>query len=226
METGIFEGRIMRRLTVLLAVLLIAIAGCEKEEEEEPLVEEAPPPSPQEIAQKIIRELDLTAPIPPPEWNMPKEVIPGYLSAFRSARSQHSSTMEGKEALRIVSRAVDKRLNRMEEAEHWDAILLLCDVHEILNPGSTKFNLSREKAEVELRKPRVTVKGIMEAAGQKVAFLHYYLPLTGERFDERVRVGEEFYGLRLLNIIGMDRGVRLEYLETGESFEVLNRSQR
>lgn len=213
----------MRRITVALAVLLVAFAACEEEPPPPPVKEEPPPPTPQEIAQKFISEQKFNSPVPPPGWVLPKSAIAPFRSAIRTVKNQNTGTEGGAEALLIISQALDRRLRQLEDAELWDAVILIADAYEILNPASKRFKASRQIAETELRKPKVTILGITDF-GQKVAMLSFYLPLTGETFKENVRVGEEFYGLRFVSIIGRDRGVNLEYLETGETFEVLIRS--
>ena len=94
----------------------------------------------------------------------------------------------------------------------------MTDAHLIFKPGSGKFNHTRDKAILELRKPRVTVRGLPEFDGRKVAMISIYLPLTSQTYFERMAIGEEMHGVRLLSVFGEDRGVRMEYLETGERF--------
>src|SRR5690606_14966061 len=98
---------------------------------------------------------------------------------------------EGKEAIKIVSRAVETRLTAAEENEAWEPVMLLADTFEILNPGNTKYASVREAAEIELRKPVVTIRGIVDSQGQTVAFLDLYQPLENKRFQVRMRPGEE-----------------------------------
>jgi hypothetical protein len=42
--------------------------------------------------------------------------------------------------------------------------------------------------------------------------------MTDKYYKETVQVGDEIHGLRVVNVFGQDRGVTLEYLETGELF--------
>ncbi len=74
----------------------------------------------------------------------------------------------------------------------------------------------RERALTELRKPRVTLRGLPEFDGQKIAMMSIYLPMTSETHFERMRVGEEMHGIKLLGVFGDDKGVRIEYVETGD----------
>jgi len=74
-----------------------------------------------------------------------------------------------------------------------------------------------------LAKPQVDIVGFFYDGTRDTdaAILDFYLPLTGETHRERVSEGEEFYGLTLVQIIGNNQGVQLEYEETGQTFDVL-----
>ena len=52
------------------------------------------------------------------------------------------------------------------------------------------------------------------------AFIEVYLPESGKVHNIRVRQGDEFHGLRFVKIIGKNRGIEFEHLETGDRFEV------
>ena len=56
--------------------------------------------------------------------------------------------------------------------------------------------------------------------------MEFYLPKERKTEKRQVRVGEEFFGLQLTEIIGNNQGVRFEYLDTGQSFDVLKKSTR
>ncbi len=47
------------------------------------------------------------------------------------------------------------------------------------------------------------------------------LPETGDTHRMTVREGEEFHKLKFVQILGANRGIVLEYMPTGETFEVL-----
>ena len=209
-----------------LAVLIVILplSGCgeqsDRERAKRPDVnsEEPAPPSPEEIAKKIIEEAQLNAPIPPRGSSLPPSVRQTILDLLRREKNLLKGTEDGDRALAIVARKVDERVRQYERVELWEHVLTMTDAHLIFKPGSTKFNHTRDKALIELRKPRVTVHGIPEFDGQKIALLSIYLPMTSETFTERMSIGEEMHGVRFLSVFGDDRGVRMEYLETGERF--------
>ena len=219
----------VHRALSLLAVLAMAccITGCAEKEPETPdALPPPPPPTPQEIADKIMTDLQLNEPLPAPGATMPKQASANFLNAVRGAKTQNSVSVDGKEALQIVSQSLDSRLRALESNQLWEHTLTYCDAHLIFSPDSHKFDRTREKAVAELRKPRVTIRGfyIDGNTNQTSVFMDFYLPMEKATHREQVRVGEEFYGLKLVEIIGNNQGVTMEYLETGQSFNILTGS--
>ena len=214
--------RIQRTLS-LVAVLVFALllAGCGEREPPEP--PPPPPPTPEEIAAKIMTELQLNQPLPAPGSTFPTAAGRNFLSTVRGAKTQHSVSPDGVLALQIVSQRLDSRLRALEDNELWEHVLAYSDAHLILNPGSRRFNRTRDKAVVELRKPRVTIEGFFYDGknDQTSVFMNFYLPMEKVTYREKVRVGEEFYGLKMVEIIGRSQGVTMEYMETDETFDVL-----
>ena len=203
-------------------LVVLSLSGCEeqaaRERPERPDISEPAPPSPEDVAKRIIDEAQLNAPIPVRGSSLPPSVRRTILDLLRRENNRLKGTESGDRTLAIVERKVDERVRQYERAELWEHVLTMTDAHQIFKPGSGKFNHTRDKALVELRKPRVTVKGLPESNGRKVAMLSIYLPMTSQTYFERMGIGEEMHGVRLLGVFGDDRGVRMEYLETGERF--------
>ena len=219
----------VQRALSLLAVLAMAfcIAGCgEKEPEIPDEPPPPPPPTPQEIAETIMTNLQLNGPLPAAGATMPKQASTNFLNTVRSAKTQNSLTEDGKLALQILSQRLDSRLRALESNQLWEHVLTYCDAHLILNPDSHKFDRTREKTVAELKKPRVTIEGFFYdgKTDQTAVFMKFYLPNEKKTYQQQVRVGEEFYGLKLLGIIGNNQGVTLEYLEMDQTFDVLKES--
>lgn len=219
----------VQRALSLLAVFAMAfcVTGCgEREPEVSDEPPPPPPPTPQQIADKIMTDLQLNDPLPAPGATMSKQASSNFLSTVKSAKTRNSASQDGKQALQIVSQKLDSRLRALEDNQLWEHVLTFCDAHLVLNPDSRKFDRTREKAVAELKKPRVTIGGFFHdgKTGQTVVFVDFYLPTDKESHQEKVRVGEEFYGLRLVAIIGNNQGVTMEYLETGQAFDILTES--
>ena len=218
----------VQRALSLLAVIAMAfcVTGCgEKEPEKSDEPPPPPPPTPQEIAEKIMADLGLNELLPAVGATMPKQASSNFLSVTRSAKNQNSVSTDGR-LLQVVSQKLDSRLRALEGNQLWEHVLTYCDAHLVLIPDSHKFDRTREKAVAELKKPRVTIEGffIDGNTGQTSVFMDFYLPTEKESHREQVRVGEEFYGLRLVAIIGNNQGVTMEYLETDQTFDILTES--
>jgi hypothetical protein len=217
-----------RRLyLVLLAWIVVAVQACGPREPPEPEAPPPPPPpTPEQIAEKIITELGLNAPLPPAGATQTVDEAQAFKTGIQRARGSNSSTPEGKRALQIVSSRLDQRIQALESNRLWEHTLTGIEGYEVLNPGSPKWSTTKEVAIAEMKKPKVTIVGFMASHGQDAAVLEFYLPVQKTTERKQVRVGEEFFGLTLVEIIGDNQGVRLEYGETGQTFDVLTRSAR
>jgi len=215
-----------RKIALLLTLMLIfPLTGCDdevpREKPDRPDVGEdgvPPPPTPEEVAQQIIAEAQLNAPMPRRGASLPPAVRQTILDLLRRERNRLKGTEDGDQSLAIVAAKVDEKVRQYERAELWEYVITMIDAHLIFNPGSVKFSHIRDKALIELRKPKVTVTGIPDFNNRKIAMLRIYLPLSSETFSVKMSIGEEMHGLRFLDIFGNNRGVRLEYIETGERF--------
>ncbi len=208
----------------------ILLAGCGPDEPTKPTVtvdpNAPPPPTPEEIAKRVITELGLDQPLPAPGSRMLGTTRETTLNLFRQQNAELSKTPEGQIALKQVQKVLEDKIAALENGKFWEFVVTYVDAFAIFQPGSKKYEQLKERALVELRKPRVTVKGLPEVDGQKVALLNIYVPLTSESFTERLSVGEEMHGIKFLGVFGKDRGVRLEYLETGERYVAYLPSQK
>jgi len=219
----------MRVVFALLLSIPLVMTGCgpsEEEVEEQKQAEKPPPPPPptaQQIAQQIINEAQLDAPIPPPGTQIPADLAAQFKGFFQQQKNKHVNTPEGREALTMVKKRVESRIRRMEQAKSWEPLLLMCEAFDVLDPGSKKFKRQKDLAVAELQKPQITIKGIVDdgTTGTKIAILDLYMPLNQKTINDRIRVGEEKYGVKLIRVIGNNQGLLFEYRQTGETFEVL-----
>jgi hypothetical protein len=210
---------------IAVAALLTAAPACAPKEPPPPAEPPPPPPpTPEEIAQKIVEELGLTAPLPPPGTPLSTQDSQTFKSAVQKARNQNNATPDGKRALQIASNKLDERIAALEENKLWEHTLAGIEGYEVLNPGSPKWSATKELASAELKKPKVTIVGFMTSHDQNSVLLDFYLPIQKTHEKQQVRVGEEFFGLTLVEIIGNNQGVRLEYADTGQVYEVLTKS--
>lgn len=220
----------MKRLpaitTAVLAVVL-AVVGCRGKEVEVTPVSAPPALSAQELAAKIaegLAPLDEFAKATPQRYQVTPEFRDQLMAHLDAAKKEHGNTEEGRKALRLVEADLEEKLRAAKEAQYAALVMLLCDLIEELDPGTSKLARYREWAELERNRPVLVIRGWfqdMESPGQPIyVFLEAYLPATNEVTNVRVREGDEFLGVKLLGIIGKRRGLDLEYLATGERFKV------
>ncbi len=183
-----------------------------------------PPPTPEEISAKIVTEIGLNNPLPAPGAVMTVEEVQAFKSAVQKAKNQNNSSPDGKRALQLTSSKLDERIRALEENQLWEHALTMIEGYEILNAGSPKWSATKELAVAELAKPKVTIVGFMTTHDQNSVLLNFYLPIQKTNQRQQVRVGEEFFGLKLVEIIGDNQGVRLEYSNTGQVYDVLTKS--
>lgn len=216
----------MRRAVTIYSVLLLlgglvlGTTGCDSGSQERPDRPESPdappPPTPEEIAAKAIADLGLDQPLPRRGARLPANVRQNILQKFESEHARLSGTPEGKAALRIVQRKLEERIDALEQQESWEHLLTFTDAYKKFDPDTQKYELIRETALIELRKPRVQVKGLPEFDGRKVAWLEIYTPMNSQTYEVKLTRGEEMHGIKMLNFFGDDKGIEIEYSETGE----------
>ncbi len=206
------------------------LAGCgpsEPAKSKEVVDPDAPPPlTPEQIATRAITDLGLDQPLPPPGAPMMGNTRATTLAQFTQQHMILSNTLEGQIALKQVQKVLEDRISAFENGGYWEHVVTYTDAFAIFHPGSKKYERLQQKALVELRKPKVTLKGLPEVNGQKIAFLNIYIPLSNENFDERLSQGEEMHGIKFLGVFGRDRDARLEYTETSERFVAYLKSQK
>ena len=215
----------MRIRLVMVAILLLAIAACGKKEPVKPALTEPVPPTPGEVAQTIIADgyFDIATPARGKRLKAIREqhVMKTASGAFRT----HGSTPEGKEALDIVARQIDKQISATLRNELWDFVILYCEAYEALKPGSPRYTTTKAEAEIELRKPVLSkIQIIVDIdSGLTTILADVLLPLEGVTFkNERLYVGDERPDLRLkiVEVMGNNSAIRVEYLETGDEWIV------
>lgn len=177
-----------------------------------------PPPTPEELARQAITDLGLDQPLPPPGSRLLTSVRSTTLSQFTQKHTQLSATPEGQVALKRVQTALEEKIDAYNSGGYWEYVITYADAYKIFQPTSRKYTQAVEKAQIELRKPRVTVHGLPAVEGHQVALLKIYVPLTSQTHDERLSVGEDAHGVKFVEVFGNGRGIRWEFMETGERF--------
>ena len=223
----------MKRPSLVFLPALLAVAfflpSCAEEEAPQvvtPTFTAVAPPTPEEIAGSIVDEMGLSAPLPPPGSTLP----PGSAAAFKAditrVKNEQMATEEGVAVLGIISGKLENRIRQVERSKLWHHVLIYEEAYRVLNPRSQKFKRQRDKAIIELKRPSVSLTGFMYDGRNDftIAFLEINMPLEDILYEERMRLGEEIHGLKLIKIIGNNQGVTLEFLESGDVFDVYMKS--
>ena len=221
----------MRRFLVLTVLVAFGVSmngmltGCEKKPPTPPpTVTQAPPePSPEEIAGKIRTEALAPVVAAMALGKISPQVRTKLVDDLTKARSANQATENGKKALNLISSELENVVNKAKAEGKWDVVLAGVAGYEVFNPDSAGMKRVKEQAEIQGKKPIVTLKGFMsEKKDNRVyAFLSVEDPMTGTKKDVQVAEGEEFEGLRFNKVIGDQRGIELEYLAIpGDMFEV------
>lgn len=220
-----------RIVGVLIAVVLLAGTGCDED------TLPAPPPSDRMPDTEVAITAEIEKGMKPlydfvPALTRQTPVPPDFSLTLRQhltdANEKYHGTQEGKEALRNVVRHLEDVLKVAREAQNGLAVLLICDLIRIVEPNNSRVVRYEEWATIEKNRPVVMLRGwyVDENFDPPIinAFIEVFLPETGEVEHLRVREGEDFLGLKFRTILGKRRGMLLEYMKTGDLFEVYLRS--
>ena len=219
----------MKKVIVLLALMAVFLAACKKEEPPPPPPENLPPPPPSaeeiysgELAPIITLFQGVSAAVPLDDMTKNQA-----LSGLRAAKGTHQTTPNGPAALARLTNDFDGLITQAKQQSNWPLLAAACEAFDILQPGNAKTRIFADIAAKQLAKPQVRIKGFHEdnTTNQKYVLLEVKLPGTDWKSVDAVRVGEEFLDapntLRLVEIIGNNEGIRLEYLGIpGDVFDV------
>ena len=204
----------MKRFAVLAVLCLVALSACKKDPPPPPTPPPPPPPTAEALEQRVMEKVE---PLISADAQSGKAMTETLSKEVASLKTEQNGASAQK---RLQNQFIEK-LKAAHQEEKWDLVVNLCDAVDILDPGNTRTSRYRDRAMDEKNRPVVTMKGIMEIEGVTNVFLEIYLPTTSTTVSKQVREGEEFEGLILEKIIGNNQGVRLKYLKTDTSFDVM-----
>ena len=146
------------------------------------------------------------------------------LAYLRQAKTQYSSTPEGESALMRLGVDFRQLADQARAQGRWRLVVAAIDATTILDPQRKDLEALRARAQAYVDRPDVVIGGFMEDGekNQVYAFLTVTLHPSGEEKSVHARKGDEFYGLRFVDIIGDLRGIKLEYLKIpGEFYSIM-----
>ncbi|HOQ90395.1 MAG TPA: hypothetical protein PLX03_09685 [Candidatus Hydrogenedentes bacterium] len=137
------------------------------------------------------------------------------ISQLGQAVAQYGGTEFGRQALARLGQEIADLALTFSRDERYRATLICLDAHNVLNMSSALLNRLGERAQKMISQPAVRTRGFLEDKqnGDLYAFLELLDRQSGKIKTIQLREGEESDGIRLLRIIGRNRGVRIEYLE-------------
>ncbi len=216
----------MRPVVFLLAALVIAASGCDdcRERLKPPEPEPEPPQTKEEVLAEIRPVIEpLRNSVRTGAASLPDADREQMMWNLRNAIVAHGDTEYGREALRELGYEIMDVAKRAGMLEHHWLVLTCIDAIELLAMGSHLLDRLGERANVMLERPAVRVRGFLDDHEKSDTYVFLELINRRDGMVERVeaRIGDEFHNLRLVDIIGRNRGVRLEYLRVpGLFFDV------
>ncbi len=220
----------MKRLILIPTLALFLLIGCSEPEPEPP-----PPPATTEAPKKTAEQLYqetmkiLTPALRPaaPNGMAIRAVITESKNKFRPPVEPN-----GLEAVSKLKTDLNKRFDAATKAEQWQLVIAVAAGLEVFAKGPPertgelkKIDRLRKRAMAELSKPRVAVKAFVD----DYVGLSIMVPPSNDPVTEYVREGDSFIDdpdspgdkiLRLDEIIGDNRGVRIYYYKTDTSWIV------
>lgn len=146
------------------------------------------------------------------------------LEYLRQAKARYAASPEGESALQQLGVDFRQLAEQAHAQKRWRLVMAAIDATKILDPSRTDLDLLREQAKAYWERPDVVIKGFLDDVekGQVYALLQITLRPSGEQVSVHVRKGDEFNGLRFVDVVGNLRGVKLEYLKIpGDFFTIM-----
>jgi hypothetical protein len=217
----------MRKCLVLAVLICLLGLACGQQT---PPPTPTPPPPPEKTAEQLYAEIKPA--LAPAEAVLAETPLPGgftpevkalLMEGLQKARTANQGSENGKQALSMLTRDIESLISKARDLKRWKAVMGLIEVYETMAPGTTKMNRLKERAQLYIDRPNVVLKGFVDdkQSQDTYAFIEVTDKKTGETKQMQVKPGEEFFGVRLQDIVGNQAGIQLEYLAIpGETWEV------
>jgi len=214
----------MKRCMVILSLLVVfVLAGCEKAE---PVPVKAPEQekTPEQIVDLIKKDM---APLAMAAGGgmLAEKDKQDIIAKLRTHKATYQTKENGIIALERITGEMESAIKMVRDAQRWKLVLSCLEIYDVLQPGSAKYQRLKSMAELQMKKPRVKLKGFFRdetSNDQLYAFVQITDPVAGKVYQEQMREGEEKYGIRFNRIIGNQQGVEFEYLAIpGDYFQAM-----
>lgn len=213
----------MRRLSfsiIPVVIVLLCVAGCPPASKDE---EKEKPATPEEITkqgQDILDTIDRLNKVSIQELN---SQLPQLRTKMQEYRQKHSNTKEGAQKIQEISSTIYGNANHLFNMEMYDLCITACDLVLVINPTHARAIELKGRAQEELNKPKVALKGFSEfiESGRLFAWIEVTYRTTGQKETKQVELGDEFAGYRVKKIDPERKEVVLRYTKTGSDVQLL-----
>jgi len=220
----------MKYLPLYLMLALFVFVGCGEPEPEPPPPAasiEAPKKSADQLHQETMKKMN-----PAVNPTNPRALVVQAICTDVKGKYRPPMEPNGPEALTKIKRDLNTRFDRAYKAGQWKLVITIAGGLDVFAKGPPertgelkKIDRLRKRAMAELSKPKLRVTGFLD----DYVMLEITIPTTNKKTKEQVREGDRFLDdpqepgtkvLRLDEIIGDNRGVRIYYYKTDTSWIV------
>ncbi|NUM53333.1 MAG: hypothetical protein HUU46_06795 [Candidatus Hydrogenedentes bacterium] len=219
------------RCALVPCVVAALLLGCESEPPPKPTPPGERPPSAADIRRQFESVLqpifdivdDSTA-----DTRVPEELAAQVQTQLAERKSKYAAEPAYKEAIGGVIDTLENKLRVVRDKQNGVLALYLCTLIRFFDPENSRVVRYEKWGETVKNRPVATINGWYEPRDAPVrtiyAFIEVYTPEDGQTHHLQVREGEEFFGLRFVEMIGNKSGILFEYLKTRDRFKVFSKS--
>lgn len=216
--------------TIVISTLLLLAACGPSEEELAPVQENVPaPPTASEIQQGIMNAVQpVVSGMQQGAGLEPAQVEPN-IKNLQSALGKFRGTPNYQEGSKNAAAQLKEYVRQADREQRVWYVVFFYEALAVVDRDSAKdVERLRQNAQLVIDRPKPDITGFWkdEATGQTTVFLHVTTPSDGKTHDVRAREGDEFYDLRLIEIIGDNKCVKFEYLVNQDTFQVCTDAAR
>jgi hypothetical protein len=215
-----------KKLLFTLPVLILLL-GCSDifQKNPQPPVTEDPGPHSKEEAMSLINHVinPLRQTLQPGGPGVNEATRTQILMGIQQAIIAYGDNRYGQEVLRDMGYELQGLARQASAQERYRLVLICIEAAELLQVDSMYLRRAGTQAVTMLQKPKVAVRGFLDdlETGQLTIFLELTDYFTGKITRLQAREGDEFGDLKLIRVLGRNKGVLMEYLKVpGLFFEV------
>lgn len=222
---------VLARCVVVPCLLVTLFGGCDSKPAPTPAPPEKRGPTASEIRAQFdsaLRSVYTIVDQSTADTRVPDEVAAQVQTQLTDLKSKYAKEPVYKEAIGGVVDTLEDKLRVVRDKQNGVLALYLCSLIRFFDPENSRVVRFEKWGETVKNRPVVTLRGWYEPRDVPVptvyAFLEVYTPEDGQTHHIQVREGEEFLGLKYLEMIGNKAGIKFEYLKTRDRFEVYSKS--